>query len=151
MLFDYANVLVFLGLGAFLCAFMMVLGSLLRPSNPERTKRSTYECGEVVEGDSWINFNIRFYVVALVFVVFDVEMAFVYPVVAVFRDQVASGRGLFALLEVVLFVGVLACGLVYVWRKGDLEWMKRTGGAAVSPGAAPALRPVAEGGAHVAR
>ena len=124
MHFDYANVLVFFALGLGLCGLMMGLGALLRPSNPERSKLTTYECGEVVTGDSWINFNIRFYLVALIFVIFDVEVAFIYPVVAVFRDWVTRGQGLFALVEILIFVGVLVAGLVYVWRKGDLQWIK---------------------------
>jgi len=113
-----------MGLGIALCGLMMGLGALLRPSNPERRKLSTYECGEVVEGDSWINFNIRFYLVALIFIVFDVEVAFIYPVVAVFRDWVAEGRGLLALVEIFTFVMILVAGLVYVWVKGDLQWIK---------------------------
>ena len=125
MHFDYANILVFIALGLVLCGLMMGLGALLRPSNPEKKKLSTYECGEEVSGDSWINFNIRFYLVALIFVVFDVEVAFIYPVVTVFKDWVAAGRGMFALVEVGIFVLVLAVGLVYVWSKGDLAWGKR--------------------------
>ena len=125
MHFDYANILVFIALGLVLCGLMMGLGALLRPSNPEKKKLSTYECGEVVSGDSWINFNIRFYLVALIFVVFDVEVAFIYPVVTVFKDWVAGGRGMFALVEVGIFVLVLVVGLVYVWSKGDLAWVKR--------------------------
>ena len=124
MHFNYANVLVFMGLGIGLCALMMGLGALLRPSNPERRKLTTYECGEEVEGDSWINFNIRFYLVALIFVIFDVEVAFIYPVVAVFRDWVEAGNGLFALVEILIFVLILVSGLVYVWAKGDLQWIK---------------------------
>jgi NADH-quinone oxidoreductase subunit A len=122
--FEYANVLVFMAFGVILCALMMGLGALLRPSNPQRAKLTTYECGEEVEGDSWINFNIRFYLVALIFVVFDVEVAFIYPVAAVFKQWVADGNGLFALVEMVLFVGILLLGLVYVWVKGDLQWIK---------------------------
>lgn len=128
MHFQYANILVLLGLGLGLCALMMGLGALLRPSNPEKPKLTTYECGEVVEGNSWINFNIRFYVVALVFVIFDVEVAFIYPVVTVFKQWVADGRGLFALGEIMIFIGILVCGLVYVWTKGDLDWMKNVVG-----------------------
>ncbi|HYC00097.1 MAG TPA: NADH-quinone oxidoreductase subunit A [Candidatus Limnocylindrales bacterium] len=142
MQFDYINIPIFLGLGAFLCALMMGLGALLRPANPERAKTTTYECGEVVEGNSWINFNIRFYVVALVFVIFDVEVAFVYPVVAVFKQWVADGRGLVALTEIALFIAILVCGLVYVWRKGDLQWVKKVA-AARAPQAPP---PTAPGG-----
>jgi len=86
MHFQFANVLVFFGLGVVLVGLMMVLGSLLRPKNPEARKLGTYECGELPTGNAWINFNIRFYVIALVFVIFDVELAFVYPVAVVFRD-----------------------------------------------------------------
>jgi len=141
MQFDYANVLVFLGLGVVLCALMMYLGALLRPANPEKAKLTTYECGMDIEGSSWINFNIRFYVVALVFVIFDVEVAFVYPVVAVFKQWVANGQGLFALSEIVLFITILVFGLVYVWRKGDLDWMKKV----VPAPAPPTARRVAPG------
>lgn len=125
MYFDFGNVLVFLLLGFVLAAMMLGLGRLLRPANPNAAKLSSYECGEPATGSAWINFNIRFYLVALVFVVFDVELAFMYPVMAVFKSWVADGRGLFALAEILLFIGVLAVGLVYVWAKGDLEWIKR--------------------------
>ena len=125
MYFQFANVLVFFALAFVLCGLMLGLGLLLRPSNPSLAKLSTYECGEPPSGPAWINFNIRFYLIALVFVIFDVELAFVYPVVTVFRDRIRDGKGLFALAEIALFVGILAVGLVYVWVKGDLEWLKR--------------------------
>jgi NADH-quinone oxidoreductase subunit A len=123
--FHFGNVLVFLLLGLVLAATMLGLGRLLRPRNPEAAKLSSYECGEPATGSAWINFNIRFYLVALVFVVFDVELAFMYPVMAVFKGWVGDGRGLFALAEILLFIGILAVGLVYVWAKRDLEWVKR--------------------------
>jgi NADH-quinone oxidoreductase subunit A len=125
MQFQFTNVLVFFALGFVLCALMLGLGLLLRPSNPTTGKLSTYECGEPTTGSAWINFNIRFYLIALVFVIFDVELAFIYPVVAVFREWVGEGRGAFALVEIAVFIGILAVGLVYVWAKGDLEWLKR--------------------------
>src|SRR5215470_2202196 len=125
MLFDFTNVLVFLVLGLVLSGLMLGLGALLRPSNPHASKLSTYECGEPPSGPAWINFNIRFYLIALVFVIFDVELAFVYPVVAVFREWVLKGQGAVALAELVVFIAILAVGLVYVWAKGDLEWIKR--------------------------
>ncbi len=128
MHFQYASVAVVFLLGFVLCALMLGLGSLLRPANPHPAKLSTYECGEPPSGAAWINFNIRFYLIALVFVIFDVELAFVYPVVAVFRGWVEQGRGAFALVELLVFVGILALGLVYVWAKGDLEWLKRVPG-----------------------
>jgi NADH-quinone oxidoreductase subunit A len=125
MYFQFANVLVFFALAFVLCGLMLGLGQLLRPSNPNLGKLSTYECGEPPSGPAWINFNIRFYLVALIFVIFDVEIAFMYPVVAVFRDWLQSGRGAYALVEMLLFIGILALGLVYVWVKRDLEWVKQ--------------------------
>src|SRR5215813_12250421 len=126
MYFQFANVLVFFLLAFVLCGLMLGLGMLLRPANPSPGKLTTYECGEPPSGPAWINFNIRFYLIALVFVIFDVELAFIYPVAAVFRDWVTTrGQGLFALVELAIFVGILAVGLVYVWRKGDLQWLKR--------------------------
>ncbi|MCW5893441.1 MAG: NADH-quinone oxidoreductase subunit A [bacterium] len=125
MHFDFANVLVFVGLGVGLCALMLALGSLLRPSAPSPGKLATYECGEPPSGPAWINFNIRFYLIALVFVIFDVELAFVYPVAAVFREMVEDGRGVTALVELLFFVGILAVGLAYVWARGDLAWHAR--------------------------
>lgn len=134
MHFQYASVLMMFVLGIGLCGLMLGLGALLRPSNPYPGKLATYECGEPPSGPAWINFNIRFYLIALVFVIFDVELAFIYPVAAVFRDWVAKGNGLFALLELVVFVGILAMGLVYVWAKGDLQWLKRVPRDATSGG-----------------
>jgi len=125
MLFQFANVLVFFVLAVLFVGGMLALGSLLRPQNPEHIKLSTYECGEPPTGNAWVNFNIRFYLVALIFVIFDVEIAFIYPVAVVFRDWVLKGQGLFAFLEVLVFLGILFVGLVYVWVKGDLEWLKR--------------------------
>jgi len=125
MYFDFANVLVFFLLGLVLCGVMMGLGILLRPSNPGPWKLTTYECGEPPSGGAWINFNIRFYLIALVFVIFDVELAFVYPVAAVFKEWREQGRGEFAFVELGVFLAILMVGLVYVWIKGDLEWLKR--------------------------
>jgi NADH-quinone oxidoreductase subunit A len=125
MYFHLANILVFLVLGLGFVAVMLGLGKLLRPDNPNPAKLATYECGEPPTGSAWINFNIRFYLIALVFLIFDVELAFMYPVLVVYRDWVARGQALFALGEIVLFLGILFLGLVYVWVKRDLEWVKR--------------------------
>ena len=125
MYFQFANVLVFFALAFVLCGLMLGLGLLLRPSNPSLNKLSTYECGEPPSGPAWINFNIRFYLIALVFVIFDVEIAFIAPVMVVYRDWVANGQGAFALAEIGVFIAILFLGLVYVWVKGDLEWLKR--------------------------
>jgi NADH-quinone oxidoreductase subunit A len=124
MFFHFANVLVFFILAVAFVGAMLGLGRLLRPDNPEPLKLTTYECGEPPTGNAWVNFNIRFYLVALIFVIFDVEIAFIYPVMAVFRDWVLRGQGWFAFTEVFVFLAILFVGLVYVWVKGDLDWLK---------------------------
>ena len=125
MYFHFANVLIFTALAVLFLGGMLALGSLLRPNNPEPIKLTTYECGEPPTGNAWVNFNIRFYLVALIFVIFDVEVAFIYPVAAVFKEWVNKGQGLFAFAEIAIFLLILFVGLVYVWVKGDLEWLKR--------------------------
>ena len=91
--------------------------------NPE--KGQIYECGEPTIGSEWEQFDLRFYVVALLFVIFDVEVAFIYPVAAVFSDWVRHGQRLFALGELLIFLLILLVGLAYVWVKHDLEWAKK--------------------------
>jgi NADH-quinone oxidoreductase subunit A len=133
MYFHFASVLVFLLLAVLFVALMSGLSALLRPHNPEPLKRSTYECGEPPTGSAWINFNIRFYLIALVFVIFDVEAAFIWPVVTVYRGWVERGQALFALAEIGLFLGILFVGLVYAWAKKDLEWLKGVPAAETEP------------------
>jgi NADH-quinone oxidoreductase subunit A len=125
MLFDYANVLVFTAVGVGFIFVTLFVGSLVRPNIPTLEKLSTYECGEIPIGSAWMNFNIRFYVVALVFVVFDVEVAFMFPVARVFRTWVESGNGVVALLEIFAFIAILLLGFAYAWLKGDLDWVKK--------------------------
>jgi len=109
-------------------AFVMVmfgLQKLLSPNNPYARKLTPYECGEPPTGRAWINFNVRFYVIALIFVIFEVEVAFVYPIAAVFVDWVKAGHRLYALSEILIFLIILFIGLIYVWVKHDLEWIKK--------------------------
>lgn len=114
---------------------MMGAGVLLRPrsKNSEGDKGIAYECGEQPVGSAWVKFNIRFYVVAIVFIVFDVEMAAIFPPATIFRDAVLGQTpGLSAGLvffEIFLFVGLLVAGLIYCWVRGDLEWVKGVSGA----------------------
>lgn len=103
----------------------MLMGKLVRPNRPYAKKLETYECGEAPIGPGWFNFNPRFYVVTLIFIVFDVEVAFIYPVAKVFRQWAHQGEGWFAFVEIFLFVAILLVGLVYVWLKRDLEWIPR--------------------------
>lgn len=126
MEFKLANILVFIGLGVGFLVMTLTIGWLLRPKVDEESKLGTYECGETPIQRAWFNFNPRFYIVALIFLIFDVEVAFTYPVAVVFRRWVDDGVGLFAFLEIALFIGILSIGLAYVWIKGDLEWVRRS-------------------------
>ena len=119
MLLDYANVLIFMGLGALFVLGNLLLSRLLRPHDPSPEKLTTYECGEEPQGGSWIQFNIRFYIVCLVYVIFAVEIVFIYPLAVVFNQL-----GLFAFVQMMIFLGILMLGLAYDWRKGDLDWVK---------------------------
>jgi NADH-quinone oxidoreductase subunit A len=121
--FGVALALTVIGIG--FVALMFGLQKLLAPNNPHERKLMPYECGEPPTGRAWINFNVRFYLIALIFVVFEVEVAFVYPIAAVYLDWVRSGRRLYAFSEILLFLMILFVGLIYVWKKHDLEWIKK--------------------------
>ncbi len=119
MLADFATVLVFIILGGVTVALMLGISRLLHPRNPTPVKLSTYECGEVPFGSSWVQFNIRFYVVALIFIIFDVEVALLYPWAVVFKRL-----GLLAFVEAFIFIVILLAGLAYLWKEGDLDWVR---------------------------
>ena len=124
MLMTYASVLAFFVVAGGFVLVALILGKLIRPHQPYAEKRETYECGEAPVGPAWFNFNPRFYIVALIFIIFDVEIAFIYPVTRVFKRWVAQGNGWFAFIEIFLFVGIMLLGLLYVWLKGDLDWIR---------------------------
>ncbi len=125
MYFEAANILLFAGLAFFTVWILFVLTKLVRPHDPYPAKNSTYECAEPPASPAWFNFNPRFYVIALIFLIFDVEVAFTYPVAAVFKRWTQQGAGLLAFIELAIFLGVLLIGLAYVWVKGDLEWIRK--------------------------
>jgi NADH-quinone oxidoreductase subunit A len=122
--FDFAMVLGFLLVSVTFIGLTLVAGRFVRPRLPDAEKSSTYECGERPIGSAWFNFNPRFYVMALVFLVFDVEIALTFPAAVVVRSWVAQGRGALAVVEIGSFLAVLLIALVYVWGKGDLDWMR---------------------------
>lgn len=129
MHFEFANLLVFMLLAAGFVVVNMLVGRFLRPKSAPREgkpsepgKLEIYECGEPTIGPAWIRFDIRFYTVALMFVVFDVEIALLFPWAAVFRDLVAEGMGTVALVEAGTFIAILMVGLAYVWARGDIDW-----------------------------
>ncbi len=125
MLFNFSNVLVFMVLGAAFVGVNLLIGRFLRPSNPQARKLSTYECGEPATGSAWVNFNMRFYLIALIFIIFEVELVFIFPVATVFRQWIENGQGLFAFTAISVFIGIVFLGLIYDWAKGDLEWIKK--------------------------
>ncbi len=128
MLFEWANVLVYLLVSIFFILGSLTLGRILRPHRPTPEKLSTYECGEEAIGTAWIQFNVRFYIIALIFLIFDVEIAVLFPWTTIFKEF-----KLLALLEILLFVGILVVGFAYVWVKGDLEWLKSIGEVKTGP------------------
>jgi NADH-quinone oxidoreductase subunit A len=117
---EFATILVFLVFGAiFVVLNMVAIGRLIRSKTKYTEAKSTpYECGEPTFGSAFVRFDIRFYVLALVFVIFDVEVLFLFPWAATLHEL-----GALALLEGAVFVAVLAAGLAYVWRKGDIDWI----------------------------
>ncbi|WP_302082854.1 NADH-quinone oxidoreductase subunit A [Salinibaculum rarum] len=104
---------------------MMMVSALLRPSVPETSKRATYESGEVPTGSSRsIRFNIQYYMVALLFVVFDIETVLIFPWTVVYRSAIENVGLLRALGPMVLFIGILVVGLAWAWRNGAVEWVR---------------------------
>lgn len=108
----------------------LFVSRLIAPNKPNPEKLTSYECGEEPYGSSWMPFNARFYVIALVFLLFDVEMVFIFPWATVFGNHELNKAmpvwGKVSLIEMFVFVGILILGLAYVWRKGDLNWIKPT-------------------------
>jgi len=126
MLFDFATIGIFL-----LLAYLFVLAALIAsrfvaPHNPYPEKLVTYECGEPPIGDSWIKFNNRFYIIAIIFLIFDVEVVFIIPCAVVFKGFAGAAGGWVVFSEILIFVLVLIAGLAYVWAKEDLNWVKTT-------------------------
>ncbi len=130
MYFEFANVLVYALVSAGFIFGSMTVGRILRPNRPTPEKLSTYECGEEAIGSAWIQFNVRFYIIALIFLIFDVEIAILFPWATIFKSK---GMGLLVLGEILIFTLVLVVGFVYVWVKGDLEWLKSLGEVKTEP------------------
>ena len=117
---EFGTVLVAALLGIIMVAVPLIVQWLIAPSKKTKEKLETYECGEVPEGSAWLQFNIRFYVIALIFLIFDVEVVFLFPWAVVFKEL-----GLLAMVEMAIFLVILIVGLAYVWVKSDLDWVKR--------------------------
>ncbi len=124
MLNIYGSVFVFFVAGLLFVYISLAVVKLLAPYRPNPEKNSTYECGEEPVGSGWINFNARFYLIAILFIVFDVEIVLVIPVIVNYRDYILAGNGPVAFTEIFLFVFILFLGLIYAWKNDYLEWLK---------------------------
>lgn len=126
---EFGILLLFILSGVVFVLGGLITAWLIRPHRPNYEKLTTYECGEEPTGIAWGQFNVRFYIIALVFILFDVEIVFLFPWATVFgREVLIEGTGglwgWFSLVEMFVFVGILALGLAYVWAKGLLDWVK---------------------------
>ncbi|HXJ87363.1 MAG TPA: NADH-quinone oxidoreductase subunit A [Candidatus Binatia bacterium] len=101
---------------------IVLLSWLIGQRKPTRAKLSPYECGMTPVGDSRERFSVKFYLVAMLFILFDVEAVFIYPWAVILRELKAMGQGLFGLLEMLVYIGIFLVGFFYVWKKGVLDW-----------------------------
>jgi len=141
--FEFGTVLVFAIVAVGFALGGITASRLVGPKIPNPEKSTIYECGERPVGVAWFNFNPRFYLVALVFVIFEVDIALTFPVVAVYREWAAAADPTFAwvaFVELFLFTAILVVGLVWVWGHGDLEWVKNLGAASYEAPASGAGR-----------
>ena len=119
----HSAILVFLVLGVGFLVMNLIVWRIIRPSRFSEEKLTTYECGENPTGSAWIQFNIRFYVFALIFIIFDVEAVFLLPGRSCSAAW-ARSRACSPYVEGLVFIAILVVALTYVWRKGDLEWVR---------------------------
>ena len=122
MLADYLPILIFLLIAGLLGVVLLSLGFILGPSKPDSEKLSPYECGFEAFEDTRMRFDVRYYLVAILFIIFDLEIAFLFPWAVVLDDFADKGVQIFALLAMAIFVGILVIGLLYEFKKGALEW-----------------------------
>jgi NADH:ubiquinone oxidoreductase subunit 3 (subunit A) len=118
MLDDWIFIGIFLLLAPIFPAAAMLIPRLIAPRKPNALKSETYECGIETHGETWVQFKAQYYIFALVFLIFDIEIVFLYPWAVAFDNL-----PMFAVLEGVLFILILVAGLLYTWRKGVLEWV----------------------------
>ena len=121
---DFAPIPIFAFLSVILIVAALITQRILAPFKRGALKESPYECGEEVEGSAWVQFNIRFYVIALIFLIFDVEVVLLFPWAVVFKAFQEDGLGALVFVEMIIFLFILTVGLVAVWRRRDLDWVK---------------------------
>jgi NADH-quinone oxidoreductase subunit A len=117
MLENYLPILIFLAMGAVFGVVPVILGRLVAPHRPDSDKNSPYECGFEAFEDSRMKFDVRYYLVAILFIIFDLEIAFLFPWAVVLKQI-----GMFGFMAMVVFLTILVVGFIYEWKKGALEW-----------------------------
>lgn len=117
LLLEYLPILIFIGIAGIIGVALLAVPMLIAPSKPDPEKLSAYECGFNAFGDARMKFDVRFYLVSILFIIFDLEVAFLFPWAITLREN-----GLFAFWSMVVFLGVLTVGFIYEWKKGALEW-----------------------------
>lgn len=117
MSIDYLILGMFAVVGVLFVAATVTVSNILSPTAPSKEKGSTYECGSTPIGPAWVQFRVGYYVYALLFVVFDIETVFLYPWAVAFNRM-----GVFILVEMIIFIAILAFGLAYAWKEGALSW-----------------------------
>ena len=117
MLENYLPILIFLVMGAIFGVVPVILGRLVAPHRPDSDKNSPYECGFEAFEDSRMKFDVRYYLVAILFIIFDLEIAFLFPWAVVLKQI-----GIFGFMAMVVFLTILVVGFIYEWKKGALEW-----------------------------
>ncbi len=129
MISDFGYILLFIITGIVLTIILLFTAKMIRPSRPNEEKLTTYESGEAPDGNANVRFNMRFYVIGLIFVLFDIELIFLFPWATVFGnrayiEQTDGMWGWFSVVEMFVFVGMLLLGLAYAWVKGHLDWVR---------------------------
>jgi NADH-quinone oxidoreductase subunit A len=120
-LLQYLPIVIFLGIALALGLVFILAGAALGPTNPDAEKLSSYECGFNAFDDARMKFDVRFYLVSILFIIFDLEVAFLFPW-AVALMKLPQSAGIFAFWSMMTFLGVLTVGFIYEWKKGALEW-----------------------------
>jgi NADH-quinone oxidoreductase subunit A len=122
LLLEYLPILIFIGLAGVMGGALIVVPLVIAPSKPDPEKLSAYECGFPAFGDARMKFDVRFYLVSLLFIIFDLEVAFLFPWAITLNDSSRGETGVFAFWSMMVFLGVLTVGFIYEWKKGALEW-----------------------------
>lgn len=123
MYYDFSAVLVFTVCGILFVSFVLWLGSKIRARRADNQPQQIYECGEPTIGSAWVRYNSRFYNIALVYLLFDVEVILLFPVAMVLRDELAAGLPISAVFGVVAFLALLTVGFAYEWFYGSIDWI----------------------------